>query len=214
MTPTCYADLHLDNKWTFEADSQGAPGKCTLAPGMGYIPMMAHFQPATRPPGQPWNNAYILHRNAYSAATQWAYTTSVRFPTLADVANCEAYEQDRQDNDGKMIFNWGFQFWFGHGFRVWNRSAGNGSWGNPVLDLPPSLAQCLPTRINALMERDSSNVFYRGVSFNGVWHPLNIEFPAVPKPQNQYVNAALQLDSKGEGAPIALEVHECSLVGF
>lgn len=214
MNPTCYSDLQLKNDWTEQGDSQGTHGQCSIVPSTGgYVPMTVHFSPAARPPGQPYDNAYVLHRNAPSGARQWAYIVSVRFPSPADVTNCEAFEMDFQKNDGPYILNCGWQFLFGTGVRIWNRS--QKAWTKtPVLPMPSSLPQCLPTRIVSLFSHGENTVTYLGMSFNGVWTPLNISYPAVQESQERYVNNAVQADSKGKGAPISFEVHECSVVGF
>ena len=229
MTPTCYPALELATKpdgssaWTFETDTPDDPGHlstCDITPGTLTTPMKATFHPGIRQPPGKWSNAYILHRNVYAAATQWDYSVTAMFPTAADIAACNAFEEDRQDNPGSMIFNWGFQLLLdgskNAGFRIWNRSANNGAgaWEGPFLpESAIAFTPNVPKQITVLKSRDSAHLTYLGVAIDGVFTPLNITYPAVPKQQNSYVNTAWQLDSKGKGAPITCFVR-ASLIGF
>ena len=223
MTPILYPDLQLLDTWTEEGDSPGAHGLCKITPGTPTTPMLLGFTPAKRSPGQLWDNAYVLHRNAASPATNFAYWTEISFPTAQDIANCEAFEMDFQQSDGKTIFNCGWQFLFGHGLRIWNKSAKGTKvdpWGNTVLPASAvAFTPGIPKRITALFSRSSvlgfaKKLTYIGISIDGLWTPLNITYPAVPKVENPYVNCAVQLDSKGQGAPINCAVHECTLLGY
>jgi hypothetical protein len=223
--PIAYPALELSTKpdgsssWTFETDSPDAPGHpstCQITPGTPTVPMKAVFHPGVRPPKTPWSNAYILHRNQFTNSTDWSYNSTVMYPTQQDIDNSQCYEEDRQDNPGSMIFNWGWQFRFGEGGFIWNRSAnnGNGDWEGPFLT-PAAVAFTpgVPKQIVALHSRDTAHLTYLGVAIDGAFMPLNITFPAVPKVQAPYVNNAWQLDSKGQGAPITCFVR-CNLVGF
>lgn len=211
MNPTCYPALEMATNWTFEP--QG-PGTCTITPGDPTQPMKIVYHPAK---SNPWPQAYILHRNAFSNATQWSYPVVATFPTQQDISNCEAFELDRQDNPGATMFNWGWQFRIGTGLFVWNRAlheSKGGGWEGPVL--PASAAAFtpgVPKQIVVLHSRDAARVSYLGVAVDGLWTPLQISFPAVPKTQQPYVNNAWQLDSKGQGAPITCSVR-CNLEGF
>lgn len=229
MNPICYPALEISTKpdgsstWTFETDTPddpGAPSTCQITAGTPTTPMKATFHPGLRKPPGKWANAYILHRNAFVNATQWSYKVTAMFPTQQDIDNCNAFEEDRQDNPGSMIFNWGFQFLAdgskNAGLRIWNRSAndGAGAWEGPFL--PPAacaFAPNVPKQIEVLHARDSAHLTYLGVAIDGTFTPLNITYPALPKQQNAYVNTAWQLDSKGKGAPITCFVR-ASLVGF
>jgi len=212
MTPTCYPSLELSSAWTTQADSPGPHGTCPLAIGTATTPLKVIFTPAKRDKGKPWDNVYILHRNAYTDAMLFAYVTSITFPTAADIANCNAYEQDFQINDGKSIFNWGWQFLIGTGLRIWDRA--NARWTpTPVMQFKPFTAG-QPLRIAFMFSRTLSQVSYLGAALDGVYAPINISFPAVNEAQHPYINNAVQLDSKGQGAPIALWLNECNVVGF
>lgn len=211
MTPFTLPSLQLLNNWTQEGDSQGSHGPCTVTPGTPTAPMHITFTPAQRPQGENWDNAYILHRNAYQGATQFAYVTSITFPTAADIANCEAYEQDFQINDGQHIYNWGWQFLFGTGLRIWNRG-GSVKWNS--VGLPFTFTPGVPVPLIMTFAISGPSVVYLNASINGISTPLNIAYRAVAEKQSPYMNNAIQLDSKGKGAPIQLNLNECSVVGF
>lgn len=208
MFPFCYPALEISKTWTEEADSQTG-GTCVITPGTSTQPMKVAFAPNK---GSPWANAYILHRNPYQLATMFAYLTSVTFPTATDIANCNAYEQDFQLNPGGAIFNWGWQFLFGTGLRIWNRSAG--AWvKDAILQFPP-FKPGIPKRLVMLFSRTPNSLTYRGVAIDEDFTPLNITFPCVAGVQNPYLNNAIQVDSKGQGAPINILLNECSVGGF
>lgn len=212
MNPTCYPALEMLPSWEFVP--QG-PGTCMITPGSPTVPMKVLYHPAAV---NPWPQAYVLHRNAFSAATEWSYPITFTFPTQQDINNCEAPEIDRQDNPGTTMFNWGWQLRQGTGLFVWNRAAHehdhSGGWEGPVL--PASAAAFtpgVPKQVVVLHARDATHLTYLGVSIDGLWTPLNITYPAVPKVQTPYTNNAWQLDSKGQGAPITCYVR-CNLEGF
>ena len=126
MTPFTLPSLQLATNWTAKFDSPQFPEHRggTSPQSLQALPppqMEVQFHPVQRPAGELWPNAYILHRNAYQASTQFAYITNITFPTATDIINCNAYEQDFQINDGQHIFNWGWQWLFGTGLRIWNR---------------------------------------------------------------------------------------------
>lgn len=215
MIPFCLPELQLRNDWTSESDSPEFPtwGTSKIVVGTPTSPMKIAFDPVKRPAGQPWPNDYVLHRNVYQPATMFAYMTNILFPTQQDIQNCEAYEQDFQINDGIHIFNLGWQFLFGIGLRVWNRSgSGNARWNNT--GIPFTFVPNIPVPLIMQFARDLTTVTYLGASINGVNFPLNLTYPAVPKIQTRYMNNAVQLDSKGQGASINLYLNECSVAGF
>ena len=211
MNPTCYPALEMDPNWQYIP--QG-PGTCMLTPGSPLQMARAEYHPAK---ASPWPQAYILHRNAFSNATQWVYKVSWMFPTQLDINNCEAPELDRQDNPGSTMFNWGWQLRQGTGIFVWNRAEHElhgGGWDGPIL--PASAAAFMPgtpKQIVVLHSRDNSHVTYHGVAIDGVWTPLNITYPAVPKNEHPYTNNAVQGDSKGQGAPFSW-FWRCDLEGY
>lgn len=211
MTPFTLPSLQLKSDWTEQADSPGLHGSCPITPGTLSAPMKVTFTPAQRPKGELWDNAYILHRNAYQASTQFAYVTNVTFPNAWDIANCEGYEQDFQLNDGVRLFNWGWQFLFGTGLRIWNRG-GTDKWND--VHIPFTFTPDVPAPLVMTFARDATSLTYLTACINGASWPLNISFPAVNEPQPLYLDNAVQLDSKGQGAPISLEVNECTVVGF
>lgn len=210
--PTCYPNLQLATNWTTQADSSGAHGTCVLTPGTLSCPQKVTFTPAKRESGQLWDNAYILHRNAASAATLFAYCIELTFPTQQDIDNCNAPELDFQMNDGQHIFNWGYQFLIGTGLRIWNRSVG--AWvKSPVCQFPPFVPG-VPLRIVVMHSRTAESVLYNGVALNGTWIPLTDVMPVVAKQETPYLNCAWQLDSKGQGAPISCWMDNCSVIGY
>ena len=211
MTPFTYPSLQLQTNWTEEADSPGPHGTCPIIPGTPTTPMRFVFTPAVRPQGELWDNVYVLHRNAYQASTQFAYVTSITFPTAEDISACNAYEQDFQINDGQHIFNWGWQFLFGTGLRVWNRG-GLAKWNDAHIPFTFSPGVAVPLVMTFAIAAQS--LTYIAASINGTCHPLNITYAAVQKAGSQYLNSAVQVDSKGKGAPISLAVNECSVIGF
>lgn len=213
MVPFTYPSLQLLSNWTSESDSPQFPtwGTCVITPGTPTVPMKVQFDPVERPAGQLWPNAYILHRNAYQASTQFAYVTSVTFPTAQDIANCNAYEQDFQINDGRHIFNWGWQFLFGTGLRIWNRG-GQTKWNNT--NIPFEFTPGVPVPLVMTFGIVNNSVIYLAASINGKCWPLNTTYPAVQKSQPTYLNSAVQVDSKGKGQPITLLVNEATVLGF
>jgi hypothetical protein len=210
MTPFTYPSLELQGGWTQQADSPGKHGPCTIQKGVPTLPMEVLFTPAVRESGN-WDNAYILHRNPYVAATQFAYIASITFPTAADIANCEAYEQDFQINNGSHIFNWGWQFLFGTGLRIWNRG-GTVKWNS--LGFPFVFTPGVPVSLVMTFAIAGTALTYLAASVNGICTPINITYQAVAEAESPYVNNAVQLDSRGKGAPISLALNECTVVGF
>lgn len=207
----CLPALQLDSHWTEQADSPGEHGTCPITQGTLTEPQKALFTPAKRPQGEPWDNVYILHRNPASTATTFAYVLSVTFPTEQDIANCNAFEMDFQMNDGHTIYNWGWQFLIGTGLRIWDRSAG--AWvKEPVLPFP-AFAAGVPLRIVAAFSRNGQQLSYLGMGLNGVWNAINHSYSAIAEAQEPYLNNAWQLDSKGQGAPIACWLSECNVIG-
>jgi hypothetical protein len=211
MTPLTLPSLQLRSDWTSQADSPGPHGPCLITPGTPTSPMKVAFSPTQRPQGDDWDNAYILHRNAYEASTQFTYFTNITFPTAQDIANCNAYEQDFQINDGGHIFNWGWQFLFGTGLRIWNRG-GVEKWNN--VRVPFTFTPEVPVPLVMTFAISGTSVVYLSAAINGISTPLNIAYPAVAEKESPYLNNAVQLDSKGHGASILLWVNECTVVGF
>jgi hypothetical protein len=213
MTPFTLPSLQLKTDWTSESDSPQFPtwGTCAITPGTPTAPMKVQFDPVQRPPGELWPNAYILHRNPYQAATQFSYVTNITFPTAADISACNAYEQDFQINDGTTIFNWGWQFLFGTGLRIWNRG-GAEKWNNTRI--PFTFTPAVPVPLVMTFAISGGTVVYLSASINGTCYPLNTAYAAVQQRQNMYLNNAVQVDSKGKGAPISLWVNEATVLGF
>lgn len=212
FSPTCYAALQLKSDWTQQEDSPGPHGTCPITPGTIASPMEVTFTPAKRAQGQPWDNAYIMHRNSPTAATSFAYILNVVFPTTADIANCEAFEFELQHNLGPTIFNMAWQYLFGTGWRVFNYVSG--VWEGPVIPATPNPFMAgVPARIVALFNHDTELVTHVGLSINGVFTPLDIVHAGKAQQQNPYLNNAVQIDSKGQGAPISLQINECTVIG-
>lgn len=219
MNPFVYSQLHLLNDWTQQGDSQGAHGTCPIIPGTLISPMKALFTPAVRPQGQPWDNVYILQRNAFQNSTLFNYITNVMFPTQQDINNCNAFEMDFQMNNGASIINLGWQALFGTGWRIWDRSFNNGAgeWVGPVLPIDgftPGVAIDIIHSFSVDYSSINGSLTYNGMAVNGLWSPFTYSFPTVASVQHQYLNNAIQLDSKGHGAPIALNINEVSITGF
>jgi hypothetical protein len=211
MTPFTLPSLQLKTDWTDEADSPGPHGSCVIVPGKPTSPMTVLFTPAQRPQGELWDNIYVLHRNPYQASTQFAYVTNITFPNASDISNCNAYEQDFQINDGNAIYNWGWQFLFGTGLRVWNRG-GKTRWNDTGIKFTFTPGIAVPLVMTFCIAGPS--LTYLGASINGVFNALNLTYPCVEQKQAPYLNNAVQLDSKGKGAPISLWVNEATVLGF
>ena len=211
MSPFTLPSLQLKPDWTQQADSPGLHGPCTIMHGTPTTPMEVLFTPAKRGQGESWDNAYILHRNPYQPSTQFAYVTSITFPTAADIANCEAYEQDFQINNGTHTFNWGWQWLFGTGLRIWNRG-GAVKWN--AIGLPFTFTPGVPVPLVMTFAISGNSLVYLSASINGTCTPIGIAYAAVAEAEQPYLNNALQLDSKGKGAPISLAVNEVTVIGF
>jgi hypothetical protein len=212
MNPVCYSALELDAHWTEQADSPGEHGTCPITQGTLTVPQRVLFTPAKRPQGQLWDNVYILHRNAYVPVTQFAYAITVEFPNAASIAACNAFEMDFQVCNGPTVFNWGWQFLIGTGLRIWDRATV--SWVHqPVMQFP-AFQPNVPLRVVAVFTRTNDTVQYLGMSLNGAWTPLDETFAALQQAGSLYINNAWQLDSKGQGAPIAAWMDNCNVVGF
>ena len=213
MNPFTLPSLQLQSNWTAESDSPQFPtwGTCQITPGTPTAPMKVVFDPVQRPQGELWPNAYILHRNSYQASTQFAYVTTITFPTASDITNCNAYEQDFQINDGHTLVNWGWQFLFGTGLRIWNRG-GATRWNATGINF--SFTPGVPVPIVMTFAISGQSLTYLAASINGVCNPLGVTYPAVSKDGSRYVNNAVQVDSKGKGAPITLLVNEATVIGF
>lgn len=211
--PFCYPDLQLKTDWTSQADSPGTHGSCTILPATLTTPMKVSFTPASRPQGQLYDNCYILHRNAGINASLFAYVVSVMFPSQQGITNCDAFEMDFQQNTGSTIFNLGWQALFGTGWRIWDRSLG--AWEDSGIALPSTqFVPNVPTLITNMFSRTADSVTYVGMSINGGYTPLNVTYPAIEEAQAPYLNNAVQVDSKGKGAPINLCVNACTILGF
>ncbi len=215
LSPLCYPNLQTSDTWTSEGDSAGIHGSCVITQGTALQPMKALFTPAKRPSGA-WDNAYILHRNAYQPATLFDFVTSITFPTGQDLENCHAYEQDFQINPGHTIFNWGYQWLFGVGLRLWDRSrtVNSGGWStDAVIPFKPFIPG-VPKRLICKMSLTDNTLTYRGVAIDETFTRMNLTYPAVTKAEAQYINNAIQIDSKGKGAPITVLLNECNVTGF
>lgn len=214
MNPYGFPAMQFLTTWTEQGDSPGPHGPCTLTAATETTPMRISFTPAVRPKGSPWDNVYVLQRHHIQNWTWLAYFVTVFFPQQQDIDDCTAFELDVQMNLGNAVINWGWQFLIGTGVRIWNKSAH--SWLGPVL--PPGAAAFSPgveKHILCAFSHDAErDVRYDGIAVDGTWYPLNQTYPTIPEKQNPYLNNAVQLDSKGKGAPVNLMLNECSLVGY
>lgn len=211
LSLSAFPALELSPAWTSQADSPGAHGLCTIAPGPR---MEVSFTPAIRPPGQPWDNIYILNRHTPINSKTFVYSLDVTFlaPTLS---NCQAFEFEIQQVDSSAkVYNMAWQARFGSGFwYIFNYTSK--VWEATTVPLySTDFIEGIPTKLVAIYSQDGTSVFHHGLAVNGQWNPTVISHAGLSTTSAPYLNNAFQMDGKNQGAPILLEVSNISVIGL
>lgn len=200
------ANVLLDRQnqsWIQQGDSQGAHNDALLNCG---TPLWCSWTPVARPQGQFWDNLYV-YQTSQIQDSNIQLDIAVRFRTAQDLANTYCFEFECHQVVDNHVFNGGWQARFDDG-HWWAYKYGNpGKWMPTGIainagDFTPSQ----PTNIIAQYQRVQGGLNFLTLTVNGMCNQVNYTDPAFQKSGANKLNWAFQLDSRGRGAPINIDL--------
>ena len=208
--PTVLQDCQT-KPWLQTDDSQGQNKPATITPGN---PLTCSWTPAKRPQGQPWNNLYVYQKGSIGAQdSEFALDLAVSYDTAQDLKNCNCFEFEMQQVIGGYLYNGGWQARFDSNF-WWTYNFGAKDWIKSAIPINSGdFTASKPTHISAQYQRIQGGLKYLTLAVNGMCNQVSFEDAAVPQAGN-YLSYAWQLDSRGQGAPINVELSAYNVFTF
>jgi len=181
------------------------------------------FDPIRRLPGQPWDNSYNYTTLTRTPAQLVSLCWELQFALAPSDLSGNAREFEIELCESGVAYNMAWQYKWSHvdgppAWRLFDQTAATHKWV-PITSIPaptPKANTFIDVQAFFVIDRAAGVTYHDSIVVDGANYPINLAHKKMQKwsPSVNYLHAATQIDSMGDGVPGSTQIRGWNVRGI